>query len=63
MLKCTDGNYVNEIDCDKGITESVTNDLTIRNIIKEFDYIFMKHKWDILKINLVKHEIITCSYY
>ena len=30
-------------------------------MIKEFDCIFMKHKWDIEKTNLVKHEIITNS--
>ena len=31
----------------------------IRNIMKEYDSIFIKHKWNIGKTDLVKHEIKT----
>ena len=53
--------YLNDTDYDSKEIKEVTNDITIRNIMKEYDSIFMKHKWDIGKTDLVKHEIITNS--
>ena len=42
------------------IGQSCKNDL-INEMVKEFQDIFMKHKWDIGKTNIVKHEIQTNS--
>ena len=39
----------------------IQNDVNIQNILKEYDDIFMKHKWDVGKTELIKHEILTNS--
>ena len=42
------------------IGQSYKNEL-INEMVKEFQDIFIKHKWDIGKTNKVKHEIQTNS--
>ena len=68
-------NLLNEFDIRLKISESINSheelaiieidksDKTIDNeilfVIKEYDVIFMKHKWDVGKTELLKHEIKT----
>ena len=51
---------LNYIDVTKDELKTVQKvDLEIQKILEEFKTIFMKHKWDIGKTAIVKHEINT----
>ena len=53
--------FINNLETTDKYNLENCDDINVNKIVKDFEIIFMKHKWDVGKTNLLKHEIMTNS--